>query len=706
MQITAEQILREAKERQLEAVPPPPNQTISDPDELAQTQLVKRKEFEDRIRRTRGNMNIWLKYAHWEDTQGNVDRARSVFERALDVDPRAPQVWIKYAEMEMSRQQINHARNVYDRAVALLPRVNQLWYKYTYMEELLGNIVGARQLFERWMQWHPEEQAWYSFINMEMRYNQHENARSIYERLVIEHIDVKNWIKFAKFEQSLGEYDRCRKVYERAVEFFGKDHMDEALFIAFARFEEASKEYERARVIYKYALDNIPQAKSRQLFDAYTQFEKKFGERNDVESVIYSKRKFQYEEALKQNSLAYDVWFDYLKLSESEGDIEKTRDVYERAIANVPPSTEKRMWRRYIYLWINYAIFEELEAKDVARARSVYRACLDCIPHAHFTFAKVWLLAANLEVRAKDLKAARSLLGNAIGRCPKEKLFKGYIELELSLREFDRCRTLYDKYLLFSPANCETWKKYAELEAILGDIDRARSIYELAISQPLLDMPEVVWKAYIDMETELGEIDRTRDLYERLLAKTSHVKVWISYAAFESSVAGEDAIEQARHVYETADKEVRKSSDKAERKLLLEAWLKFEQEHGDREKIDAVRSKMPKQVKRRREVFAEDGSSEGWEEYWDYVYPDEQSGKPQLKLLDLAHKWKASQKGVPVPGGFSLPIPTTSGDDDSSVSLPPPPPEDADDGEEGDGGMEGGMTGPGFEDEDEDEGRY
>lgn len=43
--------------------------------------------------------------------------------------------------------------------------------------------------------------------------------------------------------------------------------------------------------------------------------------------------------------------------------------VYERAIANVPPVAEKRYWRRYIYLWINYALFEELLAEDVQRTR-------------------------------------------------------------------------------------------------------------------------------------------------------------------------------------------------------------------------------------------------------------------------------------------------------------------------------------------------
>lgn len=67
----------------------------------------------------------------------------------------------------------------------------------------------------------------------------------------------------------------------------------------------------------------------------------------------------------------------------------QVREVYERAVSNLPPAEEKRYWQRYIYLWINYALFEELEAEDPNRAREVYRVCLNLIPHRRFTFAKV-----------------------------------------------------------------------------------------------------------------------------------------------------------------------------------------------------------------------------------------------------------------------------------------------------------------------------
>ena len=37
---------------------------------------------------------------------------------------------------------------------------------------------------------------------------------------------------------------------------------------------------------------------------------------------------------------------------------------------------EKRAWRRYVYLWIYYAVFEELTMKDPDRARMVYKEAL------------------------------------------------------------------------------------------------------------------------------------------------------------------------------------------------------------------------------------------------------------------------------------------------------------------------------------------
>ncbi|NXY19391.1 CRNL1 protein, partial [Atrichornis clamosus] len=650
VQITAEQLLREAKERELELLPPPPQQKITDVEELNDYKLRKRKTFEDNIRKNRTVISNWIKYAQWEESLKEIQRARSIYERALDVDYRNVTLWLKYAEMEMKNRQVNHARNIWDRAITTLPRVNQFWYKYTYMEEMLGNVAGSRQVFERWMEWQPEEQAWHSYINFELRYKEVDRARSIYERyilftlLVLVHPDVKNWIKYARFEEKHSYFAHARKVYERAVEFFGEEHMDEHLYVAFAKFEENQKEFERVRVIYKYALDRIPKQEAQNLFKNYTIFEKKFGDRRGIEDIIVSKRRFQYEEEVKANPHNYDAWFDYLRLVESDAGADAVREVYERAIANVPPIQEKRHWKRYIYLWINYALYEELEAKASKRTRQVYQACLELLPHKKFTFAKMWLLYAQFEIRQKNLPLARRALGTSIGKCPKNKLFKGYIELELQLREFDRCRKLYEKFLEFAPENCTSWIKFAELETILGDIDRARAIYELAIGQPRLDMPEVLWKSYIDFEIEQEEYEKTRNLYRRLLQRTQHVKVWISFAQFELSAGREQRLPRCRQIYEEANKAMRSCEEKEERVMLLESWRSFEEEFGTEATKERIDKLMPEKIKKRRKLQAEDGSDAGWEEYYDYIFPEDTANQPNLKLLAMAKLWKKQQQ--------------------------------------------------------------
>eukprot|EP00897_Mesotaenium_endlicherianum_P005435 jgi/Mesen1/491/ME001024S10726 len=662
VQITAEQILREARERQ-EAEPAPPKQKITDDQELGEYRLRRRKEFEDLIRRVRWNMSVWVKYAQWEEAQRDFARSRSIWERALEVDYRNTPVWLKYAEMEMKHRFVNHARNVWDRAVTLLPRVDQLWYKYIHMEEVLGNIAGARQVFERWMAWEPDHHGWSAYIKFELRYNETERARALYERYVACHPGVKAWVRYAKFEMKGGEVARARACYERAVEQLGGEdgaHTEE-LFVAFAEFEERVKELERARCIYKYALDHVGKGQAEGLYRRFVAFEKQYGDREGIEDVIVGKRRFQYEEEVKKVPLNYDAWFDYVRLEESAagsgagggagGEHERVREVYERAIANVPPADEKRFWQRYIYLWINYAL-----------------ECLKLVPHKKFSFAKVWLMAAQFEIRQKNLAAARRILGTAIGVAPKDKIFKTYIEVELQLGNIDRCRTLYEKYLEWAPANCYAWSKYAELERSLGETDRGRGIFELAIAQPVLDMPELLWKAYIDFEISEAEHERTRALYERLLERTKHVKVWISYAQFEATRAYEEdsraaeeqrepdegallqeaaaRVQKSRAVYERAFDTMRTSAPEAkeERVMLLEAWRDMEAAAAGDGDVAAVSRKMPKRVKRKRPIANEDGTPAGFEEYYDYIFPDETGGAPNLKILEAAYRWKRQRQ--------------------------------------------------------------
>ncbi|KAH9034951.1 pre-mRNA-splicing factor CLF1 [Lactarius hengduanensis] len=690
IQITAEQLLREAQERQ-ESQFRAPRQRVEDFEELHEYRGRKRKEFEERIRRTRGSIKEWLQYASWEASQNEFARARSVFERALDVDPRSVPLWLTYTETELKSRNVQHARNLFDRAVTLLPRVDQLWYKYVYLEELLQNIAGARQVFERWMAWEPDDKAWQAYIKLEIRYNELDRASAMYERWVAVRPEPRVWVKWGKFEEERGKVDKARDVFQSALEFFGDEEEQvekaQAVFGAFAKTETRLKEYERARVIYKFALERLPRSKSAHLYAAYTKFEKQHGTRTTLESTVLGKRRIQYEEELSHDGRNYDVWFDFARLEEGayrqlreegatteeeEQAVTRVREVYERAVAQVPPGSEKRHWRRYIFLWLDYALFEEIETKDFTRTREIYQTATQLAPHKQFTFAKLWLTFARFEVRRLNLPAARKILGTAIGMCPKEALFKGYIQLEFDLREFDRVRTLYEKYIEFDPTNSAAWIKYAELETQLADYNRARGIFELGVSQSPLSMPELLWKAYIDFEVEEGERSRARALYERLTSTSGHWKVWVAYAMFEAQPIQpprdereedeedegdeekepkmvEGDLELARQVFQRGYKDLKAKGLKNERVALLQVWKSFEEQRGTADDVAKVEGMMPVQGKRR---YVDEETGQLVEDY-DYIFADDEreANPTSYKFLQMAHAWAAAKKA----GGGSGP---------------------------------------------------
>lgn len=637
-QITAEQLLREAADRQEEEAVAP-KQRIADEDELQMYRVRKRKEFEDVIRRQRQNIGAWTKYAQWEASQQEFRRARSIFERALHVEYQNTSLWLKYLEMEMKNKFVNHARNLFDRVTQLLPRVDQFWYKYAYMEELLANYAGARTIYERWMEWEPEDAAWLQYSKFEERCGESEKGRRVMERYVNCHPSQLSFLRLSKFEEKHQNVNRARSGFEKGIELLGSE-LDEKFYMKFAQFEQRQSEMERAQAIFKLALDILPKGASDDLYRAYVSFEKQHGDRDAIEEVVLNKRRYIYEEGIKRNPRNYDVWFDYCRLEESCGDVGRIREVYERAIANKPPVMQKRFWRRYIYLWLYYALFEELQTGDVEKARAVYDALIKVLPHKVFSFAKVWKIYAEFEVRQLSLDRARKIFGRAIAECQKERIFLDYADLEMRLGNIDRCRKIYEKFLETHPQNPKAWSVYVDLEDSVGELDRARALCNLAVEQERLDMPELVWKRYIDLEVSHDELEHARKVWLRLLAKSTHVRVYIAYSEFEAGTC--ESMPNVREAMERGVKHFKGENRADERAMLLEHWLKMEQEYGNAATADAVERRQPKRVKKRRSVPGEDGQ-DAFEEYMDYVFPDDKPEQQNLKILEMARMWKAKK---------------------------------------------------------------
>lgn len=681
-QVTANLILNDAfaRRKQIKSLA---KVDINDLEELKEYQGRKRKEFESYLKRNRLDMGQWIRYALFEVQQHDIRRARSVFERALLVDISYIPLWIRYIDSELKMKYIKHARNLLERAVTTLPRVDKLWYKYLFVEESLENWDIVRALYNKWCSLEPAPNAWDSYIQFEIRQQKWDNVRDIFSNYVLVHPQLDTWLEWVKFETVHGSTKLLRNVYSLALDTMmtyresmvnveGFDTGIITLIISFANWESTNQEFERSRAIFKLALDIWPD--NPDLKSEMVQFEKKFGNISTIEDSVIFKRKQMYKQELKRDPLNSDKWWIYLDLVEKYFS-EELLDIFELAVTESKPSNDSlksTRWKRYIYLWIRFLIYVELRLGDNTMCHKLYeRLVNEVIPHKMFTFPEIWIMYAKFEIRQENISGARKILGRSIGQCPNDDVFRYYIQLEIELKEFDRVRKLYEKYLEYAPSNASVWVQYAKLEEDLGDEERARGIFEITQREDVVELSRnsrlKLLIKFIDFETDMEEYDSARKLYrKRLVLEEFSAESWINFAMYEASTPTPDQVMQlqkrleevdeeeeeeiifeptevnynrARKVYEEALEYYHNKKETNNRAKIFEAYSVFENRYGNNETQQSIRKRMPHQV---RKLHSKDGIEK---EYIDYVFPDDKAeSTPDVpKLLEMAKKWKKSQ---------------------------------------------------------------
>lgn len=587
IQITADQLILESVSRMRDRprLPETENQSQAEIEDL---RFKRRQAWELNVRRNLCTYNTYIRYARWEEDLGELDNARSVFERALEFTRfREPDVWRCYVEMELRNKQFRHALNILDKAVTTLPKDDQMWLKYASVLESLGDFTETRHVFQRWIAWEPPIHAFVAFVDFEVRMKDMTRARSIFERMLLVHPYPESYVRYAEFEIRMRQTARARAVFERGIDIM-RQNIDEPFLMRFAQFEESENEVDRARALYKFALEHL---KSEGIQSAYLRFERRFGGQDDIENAAIDTKKREYESVLEQNPTDYASWIEFCRLLQSSSSIENIREQYERAVSICPGAKlSKRDWAEYVLLYIDYAVFEEKRANDIERARKVYNDVLSKIPHKRFTFSRLWILYAYFEVRQHNLSKARQAFGFAIGTCPRSSIFDAYIEMEILLENEDRVRTLLQKFVDTIPSDIRAWVKFAQFESTHGHADAARTVFESAISSNAIDSMDMLWAFYIDFESKVGSVERVKSLYRRRLQDENNIALWKGLILLEAEVCGD--IDSSRTLFDEAESAF--MSDRDARKQLREFRVEFEKQFGTDDSVSTAESQLPR----------------------------------------------------------------------------------------------------------------
>lgn len=650
-----------------------PEQTIQDLEELRSYQLTKRREFEQQLNKNRLNFGQWIRYAKWE-VQHNHDfqRARSVMERALEVNGQHVPFWVRYIEMELLHRNINHARNLLDRGVTLLPKTDKLWFMYVQTEEAVGNFRGARSVFERWVTWKPPRVAWTAYAEFERRYDEWENARSVYLRYVSQNPgDSGMWQDWLLFETSQPPPDavqtaRIRGIFEKAVDTllqaeFRHDDGISGIVVQWTEWEVVQAEYARARSIFTLLLDRdlLSQHQKAPVFQAFSEFEKRHGE-GTTGATLQLKRRLQYRLEVDADPRDYDAWWELAKTDNAV-------DVLQQAVVSAPETRTKLVaWRRYVFLWLKLALTLEFDVRNLEAARATWKRAIGAIPHRHFTFGKLWVQYAQFELRHGGLSAARKALGRAIGQTgdkPKRNIFRYYILLETQLAEWDRVRKLYEKwletallcdYVNHTQLALPVLQEYVQFEQNMGESERCVALFAMAMDMAS-SSPTVKFSPENELVTSYVDFLKEEFMYTEARAvlrgrTETGVDSWIALALFESSILspqqleeleliegdtqfsiGEHHHKETRRVFNEAYNRYKAASDGGNGLRLLEAWRTYEEAHGTTQSLADVEKKKPTPIRKRREVDGVD------EVYTEYVFPE---FKPNISaFLANAQKW-------------------------------------------------------------------
>jgi len=546
IQVTTEQLLVDAYDLAQPQTSHPtarPHRLLTDAVEINEYVERKRTEFEKSVTRQSGVVSVWLKYATWEAEQKEITRARRIYERMLEYHYGNKNAWLRYVEFEQRFGFVQSACNVLQRAARKLPKEETLWYKWALLEETAGRTAEIRTIFEEWIRTVPNvaHSVWENYAQSEIRAKDFDAARVVCSRFAMEKNDTGSWLYYARFEENRKEIERATSVYVTALQAMRS--VDTELIIAYAEFATRHGKYDTARALLQSAVEGMTDlAAKAEVLDAVIQHERGHGHHTAVAAVIHERARMTYREKAAGAPFDYDAWLQWLLFEIRCCKSERTvvSDIFEKATTHAPAVQEKSAWARYIYIWLLHAAYLEVECADSPCAIQILQQCVKRIPHAKFSFSKVWIRLAEAQLRGGGgITEFRRTMGQALGNCPRPKVFRAYIATERILGETERIRKLYEKWLSIHPATVQPWQAYVGFECSLKEKGRAIALLEMALKtlSEAIDK-NIIWDEYFAVHQD--DVEASRSLYDRKAREEPTLvaaATLIEWAAYEEECA-------------------------------------------------------------------------------------------------------------------------------------------------------------------------
>lgn len=266
-----------------------------------------------------------------------------------------------------------------------------------------------------------------------------------------------------------------------------------------------------------------------------------------------------FERLIIGNPNSSVVWMNYMAFQLQLSEIEKAREIAERALKTINFREESEK----LNIWIAMLNLENTFGTPETLTEVFKRACQYMDSYTiHTKLLSIYQMSEKLDKAAELFKVTAKKFGGE-----KVSIWVAWCDFLLSNKHEDEARSILASALKSLPKrnHIEVVRKFAQLEFSKGDAERGRSLFEglLADAPKRIDL----WNVYVDQEIKANEKKKVEELFERVITK----------------------------------KITRKQA-----KFFFNKWLQFEENKDDTKMIDYVKAKASEYVESQKKIESDE----------------------------------------------------------------------------------------------------
>lgn len=524
------------------------------------------------------SVHLWQAWAVHEESVGRVERARTLYERALALDRHNPYVCHAYGLMEhrllghpeaarrlwqqalehtstaalvcslghlwIEQRQYEKARDVYAQHVDRLPserEKTEVYLAAAWLEErYFSNFAKAEELIQLALMLNPKSSlAQVALARLEGRSRQRVQGEEVHaatkRRLADACIgleqgnvtsqpeDGRVYNAWANMEVKSRRYDSARQILRRAVERYPRDH---SVLQAAGKVEERVGNYSGARDFYGQSLCIQPSAPT---LVAYAMLEL---QRPQSGTMNFTMVERLFEEALLLDPRHGPAYNSYGNAHVRRGDVKDAREIFERGVrANCTDAAS---------VYHGYAKME-LSLGNVKRAKLLLRKGLveshrqaigTDSPHRERASFLTHTLGM-LELNSAEPTKALAIFKDGIKRYGNSsQLLLGAALCQAKLGNDGKARSLFEGSVVADERHAQAWQAWGVMEMRAGNWNSSRTLLQCGIKS--VPRHGALWLAYATLEGRVGHYDVARSLFAHGVKRSpTHVPLYQAWASLE-----------------------------------------------------------------------------------------------------------------------------------------------------------------------------